>query len=146
MMGRREEGQGQFFYSFDLHKAVPLDHLVRQIDGILDLSWVHKELAPYYSHTGRPSIDPVLMIRMLIIGYVFAIRSERALCRDVQVNFAYRWFCGLSVEDKIPDHSAFSRARNDRFRDSDMFRSVLERVLGACLGAGRAGCDGLVVE
>ena len=73
MMGRREEGQGQFFYSFDLDKAVPPDHLVRQIDGLLDLSWVHKELTPYYSHTGRPSIDPVLMIRMLIVGYVFAL-------------------------------------------------------------------------
>ena len=75
MMGRQEDGQGQFFYAFDLDEVVPLDHLVRQIDGVLDLSWVHKELAPYYSHTGRPSIDPVLMIRMLIIGYVFAIRS-----------------------------------------------------------------------
>ena len=80
MMGRRERGQGQFFYAFDLDKVVPTDHLVRQIDGVLDLDWVHKELAPYYSHTGRPSIDPVLMIRMLIVGYVFAIRSERRLC------------------------------------------------------------------
>jgi hypothetical protein len=73
MMGRRQVGQGQFFYSFDLDKVVPPDHLVRQIDTVLDLSWVHKKLAPYYSHTGRPSIDPVLMIRMLIMGYVFAI-------------------------------------------------------------------------
>jgi hypothetical protein len=77
MMGRRQGGQGQFFYSFDLDRVVPPDHLVRQIDGILDLSWIHKELAPYYSHTGRPSIDPALMIRMLLVGYVFAIRSER---------------------------------------------------------------------
>jgi transposase len=146
MMGRREDGQGQFFYAFDLDKAVPPDHLVRQIDGILDLSWVHKALAPYYSHTGRPSIDPVLMIRMLIVGYVFAIRSERALCRDVQVNFAYRWFCGLSIEDKVPDHSAFSRARNDRFRNSDIFRSVFERVVGACLGAGLVGGEGFAVD
>jgi transposase len=146
MMGRQGDGQGQFFYAFDLDKAVPPDHLVRQIDSILDLSWVHKELAPYYSHTGRPSIDPVLMIRMLIIGYVFAIRSERALCRDVQVNFAYRWFCGLSVEDKIPDHSAFSRARNDRFCDSDIFRSVFERVVGACMGAGLVGGEGFAVD
>ena len=146
MMGRQGDGQGQFFYAFDLNKVVPLDHLVRQIDSILDLSWVHKELAPHYSHTGRPSIDPVLMIRMLIIGYVFAIRSERALCRDVQVNFAYRWFCGLSIEDKIPDHSAFSRARNDRFRDSDIFRSVFERVVGACLGAGLVGGEGFAVD
>src|SRR5579863_8381054 len=80
MMGRRQDEQGQFFYSFDLDKVVPPDHLVRQIDGVLDLSWVHRELAPYYSHTGCPSIDPVLMIRMLIVGYVFAIRSERRLC------------------------------------------------------------------
>ena len=90
--------------------------LVRKIDALLDLGWVHEELSPYYSHTGRPSIDPVLMIRMLIVGYVFAIRSERALCREVQVNLAYRWFCGLGIEDKVPDHSVFSRVRNERFR------------------------------
>jgi Transposase domain (DUF772) len=84
MMGRRENGQGQLFYSFDLDEVVPADHLVRQIDDLLDLSWVHKELAPYYSHTGRPSIDPVLMIRMLLVGYVFAIRSERRICAELQ--------------------------------------------------------------
>src|SRR6476469_1606071 len=93
MMGRREDNQVQFLYAFDLDKVVPPDHLVRQIDRVLDLSWVHKELAPYYSHTGRPSIDPVLMIRMLLVGYVFALRSERRLCAEVQVNMAYRWFC-----------------------------------------------------
>ena len=89
MMGQRERGQGQLFYAFDLDQVVPADHLVRQIDGVLDLDWVHKELAPYYSRTGRPSIDPVLMIRMLIVGYVFVIRSERRLCSGVQVNLAY---------------------------------------------------------
>jgi len=86
------------------------------------------------------------MIRMLIVGYVFAIRSERALCRDVRVNLAYRWFCGLSIEDKIPDHSAFSRARNERFRDSGIFRSVFERVVGACIGAGLVGGEGFAVD
>src|SRR5262249_53600988 len=114
MMGRRKGGQSQFFYSFDLDKVVPPDHLVRQIDAVLDLSWVHKELAAYYSHTGRPSIDPVLMIRMLIVGYVFAIRSERRICAEVQVNLAYRWFCKLGIEDSIPDHSVFCRARHER--------------------------------
>src|SRR5260370_1801199 len=133
MMGRLNHDQGQLFYSFCLEEAVPDDHPVRAIAGVLDLSWVHGELAPYYPKLGRPSIDPALMIRMLIIGYGFAIRSERALCRDVQVNFAYRWFCGLSIGDKIPDHSAFSRARNERFRDSDIFRSVFERVVGVRL-------------
>ncbi len=113
---------------------------------MLDLSWVHAELAPYYSPLGRPSIDPVLMIQMLIVGYVFAIRSERLLCREVKVNLAYRWFCGLSIEDKIPDHSAFSRARNERFRDSDIFRRVFERVVEACIAAGLVGGEGFAVD
>jgi len=145
-MGRLNRDQGQLFYSFNLDEAVPDDHLVREIAAVLDLSWVHAELAPYYPQLGRPSIDPVLMIRMLIIGYVFAIRSERALCRDVQVNLAYRWFCGLSIEDRIPDHSAFSRARNDRFRNSGIFRSVFERVVGACIAAGLVGGEGFAVD
>ena len=146
MMGRRTHDQEQFFYSFRLDEAVPDDHPVREVAAVLDLSWVHSELAPYYPRLGRPSIDPVLMIRMLIIGYVFAIRSERALCRDVRVNLAYRWFCRLSIEDKIPDHSAFSRARNERFRDSGIFRSVFERVVGACIGAGLVGGEGFAVD
>jgi transposase len=146
MMGRLDHDQEQFFYSFRLDEAVPNDHPVRAIAAVLDLSWVHSELAPYYPQFGRPSIDPVLMIRMLIVGYVFAVRSERALCRDVQVNLAYRWFCGLSIEDKIPDHSAFSRARNERFRDSGIFRSVFERVVGACIEAGLVGGEGFAVD
>src|SRR6201981_3923761 len=146
MMGRRERGQGQFFYAFDLDKAVPADHLVRQIDGVLDLDWVHKELAAYYSHTGRPSIDPVLMIRMLIVGYVFAIRSERRLCSEVQVNLAYRWFCKLGIEDKIPDHSVFSRARHERFRESDALRRVIEGVVAMCIAAGLVGGEAFSVD
>jgi transposase len=146
MMGRRERRQGQFFYSFDLDKAVPSDHLVRQIDGVLDLDWVHKELAPYYSHTGRPSIDPVLMIRMLIVGYVFALRSERRLCSEVRVNLAYRWFCKLGIEDDIPDHSVFSRARHERFRQSDALRRVFEDVVAKCIAAGLVGGEALSVD
>src|SRR5438874_8059735 len=146
MMGRLIHDQEQFFYSFRLDEAVPDDHPVREIAAVLDLSWLHSELASYYSQLGRPSIDPLLMIRMLIVGYVFAIRSERALCRDVRVNLAYRWFCGLSIEDKIPDHSAFSRARNERFRDSGIFRSVFERVVGACIGASLVGGEGFAVD
>jgi transposase len=146
MMGRLNRDQGQLFYSFRLDDAVPEDHPVREIAAVLDLSWVHAELAPYYPQLGRPSIDPALMIRMLIIGYLFAIRSERALCRDVRVNIAYRWFCGLSIEDKIPDHSAFSRARNDRFHDSEVFRSVFERVVSACIAAGLVGGEGFAVD
>jgi transposase len=146
MMGRLKREQEQLFYSFRLEEAVPDDHQVRTIAAVLDLSWVHDELAPYYSRLGRPSIDPALMIRMLIVGYVFAIRSERALCREVRVNLAYRWFCGLSIEDKLPDHSAFSRARNERFRDSAIFRNVFERVVEACIAAGLVGGEGFAVD
>src|SRR3954470_10147428 len=146
MMGRREDGQGQFFYSFDLDKVVPPDHLVRQINGLLDLGWVHKELAPYYSHTGRPSMDPVLMIRMLIVGYVFAVRSERRICAEVQVNLAYRWFCKLGIEDKIPDHSVFCRARHERFRQSDALRRVFEGVVARCISAGLVGGEAFSID
>lgn len=145
-MGRLNRDQGQFFYSFHLEEAVPGDHAVRDIAAVLDLSWVYSELEPFYPKIGRPSIDPVLIIRMLIIGYVFAIRSERALCRDVQVNLAYRWFCGLSIEDKVPDHSNFSRARHDRFGTSDVFRRVFERVVEACIAAGLVGGEGFAVD
>jgi transposase len=126
--------------------VVPPDHLARQIDAVLDLSWVHRELAPYYSHTGRPSIDPVLMIRMLIVGYVFAIRSERRLCSEVQVNLAYRWFCKLGIEDKIPDHSVFCRARHARFRESDALRRVFEGVVAMCIVAGLVGGESFSVD
>src|SRR6266571_1471282 len=146
MMGRLKSDQGQLFYEFHLGDAVPEDHLVRKIDTTLDLSWLRSELAPHYSSMGRPSIDPELMIRMLVVGYVFAIRSERLICREVQVNLAYRWFCRLGIEDAIPDHSAFSRARNERFREGDVFRHVFERVVEACLAAGLVGGEGFAVD
>ena len=146
MMGRLESDQDQFFYNFCLDDIVPADHLVRRIDAILDLSWLHDELAPYYSHTGRPSIDPELMMRMLIAGYVFAIRSERQLCSEVQVNLAYRWFCRLDVEDAIPNHSVFSRARHERFREAETFRHVFEKVVGACIGEGLVGGNSFSVD
>src|SRR6202790_2941919 len=146
MMGRLRSGQGQLFFQFCLNGGVSDDHLVRKIDAALDLSWLRSELAPHYSLMGRPSIDPELMIRMLVVGYVFAIRSERLICREVQVNLAYRWFCKLGIEDAIPDHSAFSRARNERFREGDVFRRVFERVVEACIAAGLVGGEGLSVE
>ena len=146
MMGCQNNDQGPLFYEFRLDEAVPDDHLVRKIDAVLDLTWVYAELGPHYPTLGRPSVDPVLMIRMLIIGYVFGLRSERLLCRELQVNLAYRWFCKLGIEHKIPDHSAFSRARNERFRDSDIFRRVFERVVGACIAADLVGGEGFAVD
>ena len=146
MMGRLDSSQDRFFYNFSLDDVVPADHLVRRIDAVLDLSWLHGELGPYYSHTGRPSIDPELMMRMLIVGYVFAIRSERQLCSEVRVNLAYRWFCGLGLEDRVPDHSAFSRIRHDRFRDADMLRQVFEVVVERCIVEGLVGGKSLSVD
>ena len=146
MMGRQRRGQEQLFYEFSLDEIVPAEHLVRRIDAVLDTSWVHRELAPYYSTLGRPSIDPELMIRMLIVGYVFAIRSEREICRDVQVNLAYRWFCGLGLEDSVPNHSVFSRARSERFRDSDILRTLFEQVVMSCIEAGLVGGQSFAVD
>src|ERR1700733_9934964 len=146
MMGRLKSDQGQLFYEFHLNDAVPEDHLVRKIDAALDLSWLRSELASHYSSMGRPSVDPELMIRMLVVGNVFAIRSERLICREVQVNLAYRWFWRLGIEDAVPDHSAFSRARNERFREGDIFRRVFERVVEACIAAGLVGGEGFAVD
>ena len=146
MMGRWTGNQGQLFYEFRLEDAVSEDHLVRRIAAVLDLSWDHAELAPHYSPVGRLSIDPESMIRMLIVGYVFAIRSGRQLRREVQVNLAYRWFCRLGLEDPIPDHSALSRARNQCFRDSNLLRRVFERVTGSCIGAGLVGGESFAVD
>ena len=146
MMGRLTAGQAQFFYAFHLDEVVPADHVVRRIDAVLDVGWIHQELAPFYSNTGRPSIDPELMIRMLLVGYVFAIRSERRICAEVQVNLAYRWFCRLSIEDKIPDHSVFSRARHERFRESEVFRRVFERVVASCIAVGLVGGEAFSVD
>ncbi len=146
MMGRLETDQEQFFYSYRLDELVPVDHLVRKLNAVLDLSWLRAELAPYYSDTGRPSIDPEVMLRMLIVGYVFAIRSERQLCSEVQVNMAYRWFCGLSIESAIPDHSLFSRARHERFRQGDILRRVFESVVGTCIVKGLVGGEAFSVD
>ena len=115
-MGRLKSDQGQLFYEFHLGDAVAEDHLVRRIDTSLDLSWLRSELAPHYSSMGRPSIDPELMIRMLVVGYVFAIRSERLICREVQVNLAYRWFCrlGVLVQESKPGSASGSTAVHAR--------------------------------
>jgi transposase len=146
MMGRQRGGQKKLFYSFNLDDHVPSDHLLRGIDQFLDLGDLHRHLAPYYSHTGRPSIDPQLLIRMLIVGYCFGIRSERQLCEEVHLNLAYRWFCRLGLEDPVPDHSTFSKNRHGRFRDSDTLRFVFEQVLERCVREGLVGGEGFAID
>jgi len=129
MMGHRQVEQAALFYEFSLDKHIPADHLLRSIDRFVELGDVRRELTPFYSSTGRPSVDPELMIRMLIIGYCFGIRSERRLCEEVHLNLAYRWFCRLGLVGQVPDHSTFSKNRHGRFRQSDLLRRVFETVL-----------------
>jgi len=146
MMGQGTNGQKPLFYSFKLDDHVPADHLLRGIDRCLDLSELRQHLEPFYSHTGRPSIDPELMLRMLIVGYSFGIRSERRLCEEVHLNLAYRWFCRLDLEDAVPDHSTFSKNRHGRFRESDAFRQVFESVVARCMKEGLVGGEGFAVD
>ncbi len=108
MMGDRLVRQDRLFYEICLEDKVPPDHLVRRLDAALELSWLRAELSPYYSHTGCPSVDPELMIRMLIVGYCYSIRSDRRLCQEVEMNLAYRWFCRLGLEGGVPDQRALS--------------------------------------
>ena len=145
-MGHQPTGQNQLFYEFCLDDYVPQDHLLRQIDPFLNLKSLRQHLSPFYSHTGRPSIDPELMMRMLIIGYCFGLRSERRLCEEVRVNLAYRWFCRLGLHDEVPDHSTFSKNRHGRFRDSDAFRHLFETVLQRCMKEGLVKGEGFATD
>jgi len=109
MMGERQTDHPALFYEFSLERHVPGDHLLRSIDRFVDLGDIREQLRPFYSDTGRPSVDPELMIRMLIVGYCMGIRSERRLCEEVHLNLAYRWFCRLGLDGAVPDHSTFSK-------------------------------------
>jgi len=145
MMGHQVE-QAALFYEFSLEKHVPVEHLLRSIDRFVELGELRRELAAFYSPIGRPSIDPELMIRMLIVGYCFGIRSERRLCEEVHLNLAYRWFCRLGLDGDVPDHSTFSKNRHGRFRESDLLRRVFETVLQRCIGEGLVGGESFAVD
>ncbi|WP_020186155.1 IS1182 family transposase [Methylopila sp. 73B] len=146
MMGERQVDQAALFYEFSIERHVPQDHLLRAIDRFVDLSEVRRDLAPFYSSTGRPSIDPELLIRMLLVGYCFGVRSERRLCEEVHLNLAYRWFCRLGLDGDVPDHSTFSKNRHGRFRDSDLLRKLFETVVRRCMAEGLVGGDGFAVD
>ncbi|WP_044025617.1 IS1182 family transposase, partial [Roseobacter litoralis] len=150
MMGRLET-QENLFYRFRIEDHVPQDHLLRRIDRLLDFDAIRQELAALYSHTGRPSIDPELMLRMLLIGYLYGIRSERRLVEEVHLNLAYRWFCKLGLEGRVPDRSTFSKNRHGRFADGDVLRRLFESVVEKCIGFGIVGgtdaaIDGSTIE
>ena len=148
MMGRQTGDQSQLFYLFNLERRIPAGHLLRRINPVVTrvLSELRDKLAPFYSEIGRPSIDPELMLRMLIIGYCFGIRFERRLCEEVELHLAYRWFCRLDLDDAVPDHSTFSVNRHGRFRDSDILRQVFEAVVRSCMDAGLVEGEGFAVD
>ena len=151
MMGPKQEAQAALFYEFSLEDHVPQDHLLRSIDRFVDLRDIRQYLAEFYSHTGRPSIDPELLIRMLLVGYCFGIRSERRLCEEVHLNLAYRWFCRLDLSDPIPSHSTFSKNRHGRFRESALLRHLFEKTVARCIADGlvsgqRLAADASLIE
>src|SRR5881394_3850051 len=146
MMGPRQVDQAALFYEFSLERHVPAAHLLRSIDRFVDLSDVRSHLAPFYSSTGRPSIDPELLVRMLLVGYCYGIRSERRLCEEVHLNLAYRWFCRLGLDGEVPDHSTFSKNRHGRFRQSDLLRRLFEAVVLRCIEEGLVGGEGFAVD
>ena len=148
MMGRQTGDQSQLFYLFNLEERIPERHLLRRINLIVMrvLADLREKLEPFYSEIGRPSIYPELMLRMLIVGYCYGIRFERRLCEEVELHLAYRWFCRLDLDDKVPDHSTFSVNRHGRFRDSDLFRQLFEAVVRACMDAGLVRGEGFAVD
>ncbi len=148
MMGRQNADQASLFYEFRLEDRIPKGHLLRRINVSVAsvLADVHEQLQPYYSELGRPSVDPELMIRMLIVGYCYGLRSERRLTQEVELHLAYRWFCRLDLDDKVPHHSTFSENRLNRFRQSDVFRHIFERVVAACMAAGLVKGEGFAVD
>jgi transposase len=148
MMGRRNVDQASLFYEFRLEDRIPKNHLLRRINIFVAgvLADVHEQLQPYYSEIGRPSIDPELMIRMLIVGYCYGLRSERRLTQEVELHLAYRWFCGLDLDDGVPHHSTFSENRLHRFRESDIFRHVFEGIVATCMAAGLVKGEGFAVD
>lgn len=146
MLGPRQEAQAALFYEFSLEDHVPQDHLLRSIDRFVDLSDIRQYLTEFYSHTGRPSVDPELLIRMLLVGYCFGIRSERRLCEEVHLNLAYRWFCRLDLTDRIPDHSTFSKNRHGRFRESELLRHLFEGTVARCIAEGLVSGQRMAVD
>ena len=148
MMGRQRRDQGRLFYEFRLEDRIPENHLLRRINVFVTvaLADLHKELEPHYSDIGRPSVDPELMIRMLIVGYCYGIRSERKLCQEVALHLAYRWFCKLDLDDEVPHHSTLSTNRLGRFHESDLLRHIFERVVWAAMAMGLIKGEGFAVD
>ena len=144
MMGRKDRQLQMVMFSVD--EFIPEKHLLRAIDKNIDFSFIYEKAAPYYSEKGRPSIDPVCLMKMLLTGYLYGIKSERRLVEEVALNLAYRWFCGFELYDKIPDHSIFSQNRRRRFTDSDIFKEIFNHIVCECVNKGLVSGENVVSD
>lgn len=134
MMGRTD-GQMRMIV-LDLSELIPTNHLLRKIEASISFSFIYDLLAPFYPAVGRPSVDPVSMFKMLLVGYLYGIKSERRLVQEIQLNIAYRWFCGFELADKIPDHSTFSKTRIRKWNESQLFSKAFIEIVRQCIEAG----------
>src|SRR5580704_13631281 len=145
MMGHHARSESLFYY-FRLEDQVPENHLLRLIDTHIDFSFVREQLKDSYSDTGRPSVDPELLLRILLIGYLYGITSERKLVEELRMHLAWRWFTGLGFDQEIPHHSTFSKNRHGRFQESKLFEQLFEEIVARCLEAGLVRGDDLSVD
>lgn len=134
MMGR-QSGQLSMMV-MDLSELIPNNHLLRRISQVISFDFIYEILEPYYPSNGRPSIDPISMFKMLLVGYLYGIKSERRLVQEIQLNIAYRWFCGFELADKIPDHSTFSKTRLRKWNESQLFQQVFLEIVRRCVKSG----------
>src|SRR5215467_7725316 len=150
MMGHHTRSESLFYY-FRLEDQVPENHLLRLIDTHIDFSFVREQLKDSYSDTGRPSIDPELLLRIVLIGYLYGISSERKLVEELRMHLAWRWFTGIGFDQEIPHHSTFSKNRHGRFQESKLFAQMFEQIVRQCVAVGlverkHLSVDGSFVE
>ena len=145
MLGKQDRNEKMFYY-VKIDDLIPEDHLLKLVHRYVDLGFVRKKMKHLYSHTGRPSIDPEVLLRMLLVGYLYGITSERRLCEEVKMHLGYRWFVGLSLEDKVPDHSTFSHNRHDRFAESNLIQEIFDEIVAQCIAHGLVRGEHLTVD
>src|SRR5881296_2997343 len=145
-MKGRQNPQPALFACVQLEQMIPDDHILRRIQAVIDFSFIDELTAPLYSATGRPSVDPQVLVRRMVVGYLHGITSERRLCQEVHLNLAYRWFCGLSLEDRVPDHSTFSKNRQGRFAQRPLFREMFYEGVRQAMAHGLVSGAHLTVD
>jgi transposase len=145
MMGHQTRSESLFYY-FRLEDQVPENHLLRLIDRHVSFEFVREKLCDTYSDTGRPSIDPEVLLRILLIGYLYGITSERKLVEELRMHLAWRWFTGLGFDQEIPHHSTFSKNRHGRFQESKLFQQLFEEIISRCMAAGLVRGEHLSVD